>query len=137
WKVDIDSGKTTLLTPEHADHHNTMSPDGTWLGDTYSTATTAPVTVLRAADGGHVVATVAKADLSRLKAAGWVPPQPFTVKARDGKTTLYGMMFKPSDFDPSKTYPVIDYIYPGPQTGSVRSFGFLPSRGDHQAMAEL
>lgn len=137
WKVNIDSGKATLLTPEDADHHITMSPDGTWFVDTYSTVGTAPVTVLRAADDGHVITTVAKADLSRLKAAGWVPPEPFTVKARDGKTTLYGMMFKPTNFDPHKKYPIIDYIYPGPQTGSVRSFGFLPSRSDHQAMAEL
>lgn len=137
WKVDIDSGKTTLLTPENADHQITMSPDGTWFVDTWSTTGTAPVTVVRAADDGHVVATVAKADLTRLKATGWVPPQPFTVKARDGKTTLYGLMFKPSHFDPSKKYPVIDYIYPGPQTGSVRSFGFLPAHGDNQALAEL
>ena len=83
------------------------------------------------------VATVAKADISRLKAAGWVAPVPITVKARDGKTDLYGMMFKPSNFDPSKKYPIIDYIYPGPQTGSVRGRSFSAARGDHQAMAEL
>jgi dipeptidyl aminopeptidase/acylaminoacyl peptidase len=84
-----------------------------------------------------VIASVAKADISRLKAAGWVPPIPITVKARDGKTALYGMMFKPTSFDPHKKYPVIDYVYPGPQTGSVRGRSFLASRGDHQAMAEL
>jgi dipeptidyl-peptidase-4 len=71
-----------------------------------------------------------------------VPPVPIIVKARDGKTDLYGMMFKPSNFDPSKKYPVIDYIYPGPQTGSVGGRSFSPARGDlqagdHQAMAEL
>ena len=79
---------------------------------------TAPVTVLRSSADGHIIATVAKASLGRLKAAGWVPPVPFTVKARDGKTTLYGLMFKPSNFDPHKKYPIIDYVYPGPQTGS-------------------
>ncbi len=137
WKVDIDSGKATLLTPEDADHTITMSPDGKYFVDAYSTPTTPPVTVLRAADDGRVIATIAKADISRLKAAGWVPPIPITVKARDGKTTLYGMMFKPSDFDPSRKYPVIDYVYPGPQTGSVRGRSFRAARLDHQAMAEL
>ncbi|MGH8234454.1 MAG: DPP IV N-terminal domain-containing protein [Rhodanobacteraceae bacterium] len=137
WKVDIDTGKTTLLTPEDADHTVTMSPDGKYFVDSYSTPTTPPVTVLRASDDGHVVATVARADISRLKAAGWVPPIPITVKARDGKTTLYGMMFKPTNFDPHEKYPIIDFIYPGPQTGSVRGRSFRASRGDNQALAEL
>jgi len=137
FKVDIDSGKTTLLTPEDADHTIEMSPDGKYFVDSYSTPTTPPATVLRASDDGHVIATVAKADISRLKAAGWVPPIPVTVKARDGKTTLYGMLFKPTNFDPHQKYPVVDYIYPGPQTGSVRGRSFLASRGDNQALAEL
>jgi dipeptidyl aminopeptidase/acylaminoacyl peptidase len=137
FKADIDTGKTTLLTPEDADHAVTMSPDGKYFVDAYSTPTTPPVTVLRASDDGHVIATVARADISRLKAAGWVPPIPFTVKARDGKTTLYGMMFKPTDFDPHKKYPIVDYVYPGPQTGSVRGRSFLATRGDNQALAEL
>ena len=137
FKVDIDSGKVTLLTPGDADHTIEMSPDGKYFVDSHSTPTTPPVTVLRASDDGHVIATVARADISRLQAAGWVPPIPITVKARDGKTTLYGMMFKPTNFDPHKKYPVIDYIYPGPQTGSVRGRSFLAARIDHQAMAEL
>jgi dipeptidyl aminopeptidase/acylaminoacyl peptidase len=137
FRVDIDSGKTTLLTPEDADHTVEMSPDGKYFVDSYSTPTTPPVTVLRSSNDGHVIATVAKADISRLRAAGWVPPIPITVKARDGKTTLYGMMFKPTNFDPYKTYPIVDYIYPGPQTGSVRGRSFLASRGDNQALAEL
>ncbi len=137
WKVHIDTGEATLLTPEPADHRVTMSPDGRHVVDTYSTPVTAPVTVLRAADDGHVVATVARAGLARLEAAGWVPPEPFTVTARDGETVLYGMLFKPRDFDPARKYPLIDYIYPGPQTGSVRGFSFLPARGGHQALAEL
>ncbi len=137
YKVSLDGGKPTLLTPENADHSVELSPDGKVFVDAYSTATVPPVTVLRRSDDGHVIDTVAKADISRLKAAGWVPPVPITVKARDGKTDLYGMMFKPSNFDPSKKYPIIDYIYPGPQTGSVRGRSFSASRGDHQALAEL
>ncbi|MGB8636261.1 MAG: DPP IV N-terminal domain-containing protein [Rhodanobacteraceae bacterium] len=137
WKVGIDGGQPVLLTPEKADHSIKMSPDGRFFVDTYSTRTTAPVTVLRASDDGHVIREIARADTRRLVASGWRPPVPFTVKARDGKTDLYGMMFKPTHFDPKKKYPIIDYIYPGPQVGSVRGRSFLPRRSSHQALAEL
>ena len=137
WKVSLNGGKPVLLTPEDADHTISMSPDGKTFVDSWSTPVTPPVTVLRSSADGHIIATVAKANISRLKAAGWVPPIPFTVKARDGKTTLYGMMFKPSNFDPHRKYPIIDYVYPGPQIGSVDGRSFLPARGEHQAMAEL
>ncbi len=137
WKVGLDGGKPVLLTPEDADHTITMSPDGKTFVDSWSTVDTPPVAVLRSSDDGHVIATIAKADISRLKAAGWVAPIPFTVKARDGKTVLYGQMFKPSHFDPNRKYPIIDYVYPGPQTGSVRSRSFMPAQGDNQALAEL
>ncbi len=137
FKVSLDGGKPLLLTPEAADHTVTLSPDGKAFVDAYSTPTTAPVTLLRRSSDGSKVTDVATSDLSRLKTAGWVAPIPFTVKGRDGKTDLYGMMFKPSNFDASKKYPIIDYIYPGPQTGSVRGRSFSASRADHQALAEL
>lgn len=137
YKVSLDGGVPMLLAPEPADHAITLSPDGRLFADAYSTPTTPSVTVLRSAQDGHVVSTIARADISRLLASGWKAPEPFTVKARDGKTDLYGLMFKPTQFDPSKKYPVIDYIYPGPQTGSVGSRSFNPARVDHQALAEL
>lgn len=137
FKVSLDAGAPTLLTPEAADHAITLSPEGTWFVDAYSTPVDPPVTVLRRASDGSTVATLATADSTRLKAAGWVPPIPFTVKARDGKTELYGMMFKPSNFDPAKKYPVVDYVYPGPQAGSVRGRSFSTARGDNQSLAEL
>ncbi|HEX7341978.1 MAG TPA: DPP IV N-terminal domain-containing protein [Rhodanobacteraceae bacterium] len=137
FKVNIDTGKTTLLTPEAADHDVSLSPNGRYFVDSYSTVDQPPVTVLRSSADGHVIATIARTNISRLKAAGWVPPTVIKVKARDGKTTLYGLMFKPTNFDPHKHYPLIDYIYPGPQVGSVSNFGFAPARIDHQAMAEL
>ncbi len=137
FKASLDGGEAVLLTPEAADHTVTLSPDGRLFVDAYSTPTTPPVTMLRRAEDGTTLATVATADISRLTAAGWVPPIPFTVTARDGKTELYGMMFKPTHFDPAKKYPIIDYIYPGPQTGSVRGRSFSPARSDHQALAEL
>ncbi len=137
FKVNIDTGKTTLLTPGHADHTITMSPGGKYFVDAWSTPTAPPVTVLRSATDGHVIATVARTDISQLKAMGWVPPIPFTVKARDGKTTLYGLLYKPGNFDAHKKYPVIDFVYPGPQIGSIQTFGFRSERGASQALAEL
>ena len=137
YKVSLDGGEPELLTPEDADHKVALSPDGAYFIDTYSTTATAPVTLLRSAADGALVREVARGDISRLQAAGWVAPEPFTVKARDGKTDLYGLMFKPSDFDPAKKYPIVNYVYPGPQTGSVRSRSFLASHGDNQALAEL
>ena len=77
-----------------------------------------------------------KADISKLVAAGWQPPQRITVKARDGVTELHGLLFRPTNFDASKKYPIINHIYPGPQTGSVGSRQFAPSRADTQALAD-
>lgn len=136
YKVGMDDGQVRLLTPEDANHEIELSSDGGHFVDTWSTPSTAPVSVVRDADGRQV-AELAHADVSRLQATGWTPPQSFTVKARDGRTDLYGLMFKPSNFDPAKRYPVIDYIYPGPQVGSVGSRAFDPARRDHQALAEL
>jgi dipeptidyl aminopeptidase/acylaminoacyl peptidase len=136
YEVGLDGGDVQLLTPEDANHIVTVAEDGRHFVDVYSTISTAPVAVLRDADGRRV-AELARADLARLRAAGWVPPQSFTVKARDGRTDLYGQMFKPSDFDPSKRYPIVTYIYPGPQVGSIRTRSFAPAHGDNQALAEL
>jgi dipeptidyl aminopeptidase/acylaminoacyl peptidase len=137
YKVGLDGGAPVLLTPEPANHDVTLSPDGTRFVDSYSTPATAPVTVLRDSSSGGITAEVARADLTRLRAIGWQAPESITVKARDGRTDLYGLLFKPTHFDPSKKYPVVDYIYPGPQTGSVGGRGFEAARRDHQALAEL
>ena len=125
-----------VLTPENANHTIYLSPGGHFFVDSYSTPVEPPVTVLRDKQGQQL-RTVENADISQLVETGWKPPEPFTVKARDGVTDLYGLMFKPVDFDPSKKYPVINYIYPGPQTGSVGSRSFAASRGDKQSLAEL
>ena len=86
---------------------------------------------------GKLIANLEKADISRLTATGWKPPTPIKVKDRNGKWDLYGLMFTPSNLDPGKKYPVVNYIYPGPQGGGVGSRSFSPGRGDHQAVAEL
>ena len=136
YRIGFDGKGLKLLTPEVANHVVSLSPDGRYFADSRSTPDTPPVTVLRDMNG-RLVQQVEKADISRLLATGWRPPTPFTVKARDGKTDIYGLMFTPSNLDSTRKYPVIDYIYPGPQSGSVGSRSFAPARGDHQALAEL
>lgn len=136
YRVDFSGTAVELLTPDNGDHTIEWSPSWKYFVDTYSTPDTPPVSVLR--DGsGRLVLALEKADISRLQATGWTPPMPFTVKARDGKTDLYGLMYRPSNFDPSRKYPIINHIYPGPQTGSVGSRTFSPARGDARAIAEL
>ncbi len=135
-KVGFDGKGLTVLTPEAANHNISISPDGGYFIDSYSKPDVPAATVLRNLNG-KLVASLEKADVTRLKAAGWKPVTPFSVKANDGKTDIYGLMFTPSNLDPNKKYPVVDYIYPGPQGGSVGSWSFSASRGDHQALAEL
>lgn len=137
WKASLDGGRATLLTPEPCDHIVSMSDDGRYFVDSCSTPSQPPVTTLRDANDGRVLATVARADISRLQAVGWQPPQLIVVKARDHRTDLYGLLFKPTHFDPHERYPVIDYVYPGPQIGSVARFDFEPSHHDSQSLAEL
>ncbi|MGZ8415283.1 MAG: prolyl oligopeptidase family serine peptidase, partial [Gemmatirosa sp.] len=136
YRIGFDGRGQTLLTPEDANHVVSMSPDGRHFVDTYSTPTTPPVTVLRDA-AGKVVQTLERADVSRLVASGWKAPTPVRLKARDGATDIYGLMFTPSTLDSTRKYPIVNYIYPGPQSGSVGSRSFSPARGDHQALAEL
>jgi len=136
YRVGFDGSGLTLLTPEDADHTVTFSPSGRFFVDTYSRIEEPPVTVVRAAPDGRIVRVLEKADISQLQALGWKPAEVFKVKARDGVTDLYGVMYKPTDFDPTKRYPVIDNIYPGPQVGSVGPWQFKGG-GEPFALAEL
>ena len=136
YRIGFDGQGLQLLTPEDADHDISLAPSGLYFTDSYSKPDVPPVAVLRAASG-KLITTLETADISRLLATGWQPPQPFTVKARDGVTDLYGLLFKPTRLDPGKKYPIINNIYPGPQTGSVRGRSFSAERGDQQALAEL
>jgi dipeptidyl aminopeptidase/acylaminoacyl peptidase len=136
YSIRFDGTGQTLLTPEDADHNIEVSTDGRYFVDSYSTPTQPRVTVVRTSDGKTVM-EVAKQDISKLLAYGWVPPTPIKVKARDGKTDLYGLMFKPSQFDASKKYPIVNNVYPGPQTGSCGNREFSPAHRDMQSLAEL
>jgi dipeptidyl aminopeptidase/acylaminoacyl peptidase len=136
YRVGMDGGATVLLTPENADHDISFAPSGRWFVDSWSTPTTPATSVVRDL-GGKVVKPLETADIARLTAAGWKAPTPIVVKARDGKTDLYGLLYTPTTLDSTKKYPIINHIYPGPQTGSVGGRGFSPARGDAQALAEL
>jgi dipeptidyl-peptidase 4 len=136
YRVGLDGRGLALLTPEDANHAITMSPDGRHFVDRYSTTTTPPVTVLRRMDG-RVVMPLERADITRLVATGWRAPTPFTVKARDGVTDLYGIMYTPTQVDSARRYPIINYIYPGPWGSSVSTWHFAAAHADHQALAEL
>jgi len=136
YRIGMDGSGLKLLSPSNANHTISLSPSGDYFVDTYSTPVEPPVSELREKNG-HKLLALEKADISRLVKEGWIPPVPFTVKARDGVTDLYGLLFMPTDFDSANKYPIINNIYPGPQTGSVGSRSFSASRGDRQALAEL
>lgn len=137
YRIRMDGKGLTLLTPENAHHQISLSRDARYFVDTYSTPVTPPVTVLRNASNGRVLMTLEQGDISRLLASGWKAPQQIVVKARDGKTDLHGLMFTPTNLDPTRKYPIVNYIYPGPWGSSVGPRSFSPARGDHQALAEL
>jgi dipeptidyl-peptidase-4 len=136
YRIGFDGKNLTLLTPEDGNHEVSFSSSGRYFFDSYSKPDLPAVAVVRD-DAGKLISTVAKTDISQLLAAGWQPPVPITVKARDGVTDLYGLMYKPTTLDLTKKYPIVDYIYPGPQGGSVGSWSFSPSRRDAQSLAEL
>ena len=136
YQVDLDGGDVRLLTPDSANHTVSISPNSQYFVDSYSTPTIPPRTVVRDMQG-RVIQLLEQADISRLLATGWQPAVPFQVKARDGETDLYGLMFRPRNLDPNKKYPVINYLYPGPQSGSVGSRSFRPAHRDLQSLAEL
>ncbi|WP_103728671.1 DPP IV N-terminal domain-containing protein [Novosphingobium sp. HII-3] len=144
YRVDFDGRNLTPLTPEAADHTATLSPDGRFLVDTYSRVDVPNVSVLRQSSDGAAVATITEGDISRLTAAGFRPPEVFSTKGRDGKTDIWGMVVRPRDYDPAKSYPVIENIYAGPHDSFVPKqfwpFGYH-SGGDKvigmQALADL
>jgi dipeptidyl-peptidase-4 len=135
YRVSLDGGEPVLLTPENADHDVSLSPDGRWFVDSFSRVDQPPQVVLRDTRGGAPL-PFERADISRLLASGWTPPRNITVKARDGRTDLYGLLYLPSHFDSTRSYPIINHVYPGPQTGSVGSRSFSATR-DARSLAEL
>ncbi|MEX0660144.1 MAG: DPP IV N-terminal domain-containing protein [Balneolaceae bacterium] len=137
YRINFDGSGMELLTENNAHHSVNLSPDANFIVDTYSDFQTPQVTVIRD-DSGKRLMTIEEADASELRESGWREPIPFSAKARDGETDIYGIMILPSNFDESKSYPIINAIYPGPQGGSVGTRHFSSSRrGQAHALAEL
>jgi len=136
YSVNFDGSNLTLLTPEKANHSITLSDSGKYFLDRFSTPSTPEISQIKDSDG-ELAIKLEKADISKLIANGWVAPESFVVKDRDGNFDIHGLMYKPKNFDANKSYPIVNYLYPGPQTGSIGSRSFVASRGDKQAIAEL
>jgi dipeptidyl aminopeptidase/acylaminoacyl peptidase len=137
YKVGLDGKNFVSLTPDNGTHTVQISPDGKYVVDTFSQPDVAPETVLRDGTTGALIMPLEKADISKLVAYGWKPPMQIKMTAADGKTDIYGLLFRPTNFDPNRKYPIINQAYPGPQSGSVGSRAFSAARGDRQALAEL
>ena len=114
YKIGMDGKNMVTLTPEEGNHMAQYSYDRKYLIDTYSKVDSAPVTVLRDVATGKLLKTLETADISILKKNGWQTPEVFVAKGRDGKTDMWGIIQRPTNFDPSNKYPVIEYIYAGP-----------------------
>jgi dipeptidyl-peptidase-4 len=137
YRIGLDGKNNVSLTPDNGTHSVQISPDGKYVVDTFSQPDVAPETVLRDGATGALIMPLEKADISKLLATGWKPPMQIKMTAADGKTDIYGMLFRPTNFDPSRKYPIVNQAYPGPQSGSVGSRAFAAARGDKQALAEL
>ena len=135
YRVSIDRPGMKLLTPEDATHSFSMSKTNKYWVDTYSRVDMVPKSVLRD-NNGNVILKLEEADLSQVYTTGWKMPERIVVKAKDGVTDLYGVMFKPFDFDSTRKYPVISYVYPGPQTESV-PYSFSVNNRYTTALAQL
>ena len=133
YSISFEGEKLNLLTPEDLNHTINMSPDGNFFVDNFSTVNTPTSTVLRSAQNGKIRVKMGNALLKDLN--DWEPPQIFSATAHDGKTSIYGALWLPSDFDPNKKYPIIDNSYTGPHTQVFpRAFGQAFSG---QSLAEL
>jgi dipeptidyl-peptidase 4 len=135
YSVGLDGTGLQLLTPDNANHTVSMSPDNKYFVDDFSRVDFPGGSVLRRADNGSKVRDLEKADVSGLTAMGFKFPEPFEGKAIDGTTNLYGLIWKPTNFDASKKYPIVEQVYTGPQGFFVpKTFG---SAMRLQSMAEL
>ena len=138
YSVGLDGKGLILLTPENATHTASVSPDGAYFVDNFSRPDSPGASMLRRAKDGSERQALEKGDAGRLLATGWRFPEAFEGKSADGKEELYGLMWRPSNFDPSRKYPVVEHVYTGPQGYFVpKTFQAAFGRGGLQAVAEL
>jgi dipeptidyl aminopeptidase/acylaminoacyl peptidase len=119
YRVGLDGSGLTLLNPGNFDHATTLGESNRFAVNTFSRVNAVPAVTLHDVTTGRKLMDLETADFSKLMEAGYKFPEPFTVKAADGITDLYGVMYKPFDFDSTRKYPIVQYVYPGPQTESV------------------
>lgn len=136
YRVNLDGSGLRELTPEDGNHRAVFSKDYRFFVNTYSRVDTPPVSLLRLTETGEVLKTLETADITDLQEAGWMPPEVFTAKGRDGETDIWGIICRPTHFDPSKSYPVIEYIYAGPHNSYVPK-DFTPYFPRFSTMNEL
>ncbi|MCT4637232.1 MAG: prolyl oligopeptidase family serine peptidase [Bacteroidales bacterium] len=137
YSTTLNGETAKLLTPESADHNISLSPSKEYFIDNYSRIDLPNIAKLRSGKKSGYSKVILKEDIEDLKQMGWKPAQPFKLKARDGKTDIYGVIFLPTNFDPNKSYPVIDGTYSGPQTiRSPKTFRRAVLNND-LALAEL
>jgi dipeptidyl-peptidase 4 len=133
YSVSLDGGVVTLLNKGDFNHEISINDGASYFVSNFSRVNTVPTSVLYDRNGAKIM-DLESADLSQLMAAGYKFPEPFTFKADDGITDLYGVMYKPFDFDSTRSYPLVQYVYPGPQTEAVnKSFGRGMDRTDRLA----
>jgi len=136
YKVNFDGTGLKCLTPEKGTHSINPSPNWNYFVTTYSTTSNPPVSILKNRNGDKI-AELSSSNTLELERNGWQKPIEFSVKARDNTTDLYGIMYIPSFYNENEKYPILNYIYPGPQSGSVGNYSFVVARRDFQALAEL
>jgi dipeptidyl-peptidase-4 len=134
-KVYLDNEKGSLLTPEVADNQITISPDKKYILNTYSTISNPNSYEIRN-EKGQLIAKIGQANIEKLDSMGWKAPEQIRLKAADDSTLLYGLLYKPSDFDSSKKYPILTSVYPGPQDDFVPQ-SFTVDDNYHQTFADL
>ena len=136
YKVNFDGTGLICLTPEKGTHTINASKDWKYFTTTYSTSKNPPVTLLKNRIG-ETLKVINKVDISELLKNNWQQPIEFSVKARDDRTEIYGLLYLPSFYNKNHNYPVLNYIYPGPQSGSIGNYSFSIAKRDFQALAEL
>ena len=136
YKVNFDGSGLVCLTPEKGTHRINASDDWKYFTTTFSTTENSPVTLLKNRNG-ETLKEINRVDISELLENNWQQPIEFSVKARDNETDVYGLLYLPSFYNENHNYPVLNYIYPGPQSGSIGNYGFSVARRDFQALAEL
>ena len=136
YKVNFDGSGLVCLTPEKGTHRINASDDWKYFTTTFSTTENSPITLLKNRNG-ETLKEINRVDISELLENNWQQPIEFSVKARDNETDVYGLLYLPSFYNENHNYPILNYIYPGPQSGSIGNYGFSVARRDFQALAEL